>query len=210
MADLTPERQQAQYAAIELLYSEGQWSKVLEASEALLAELSPLQGHSLRPRLELVIGHTLLYGLADLDRAEARYQAALLETEEPVLREIAAQCLLRCAEQRQVVDGGRTAGAEEIPVRQEPSGEMPTMPWNLKATPTPCGDPGQGAGTGAAMPWLTGRGIEPTATRGGTAFEDTPVSSSVEETLAQLRAPDALIPEEITELAQGLLELVLP
>ena len=100
MVDPTPEQQQEQYAAIELLYSEGRWNDVLQASEALLAALPPVQNHRLRARLDLVIGHTLLYGLANANAAEQRYRIVLLETEEPVLREIAAHGLVRCNEQR--------------------------------------------------------------------------------------------------------------
>jgi len=185
MANPTPEQQQEQYAAIELLYSEGKWAEVLQASEALLAALPAVQGHPLRPRLELVIGHTLLYGLADLDGAEQRYRTVLLDTEEPVLREIAEQGLGRCSEQRQQVAVG--AAAEPAPVVEPPadvvadvSVEAPdetaggvrdatpiaatmatAMPWDLSPEAS-VGDRGEGAAaTRAAMPWLAELSPEP-------------------------------------------------
>jgi hypothetical protein len=184
MANPTPEQQQEQYAAIELLYSEGKWGEVLQASEALLAALPAVQGHPLRPRLELVIGHTLLYGLADLDGAEQRYRTVLLDTEEPVLREIAEQGLGRCSEQRQQVAVG--AAAQPAPVVEPPTetrppsdvvadvsveasdeaagggpdaapiaAEMATaMPWDLNPGASVGGRREGAATAGAAMPWL--------------------------------------------------------
>lgn len=254
MADATPEQQQEQYAAIELLYSEGKWPEVLQSSEALLADLSPVQDHPLRPRLELVIGHTLLYGLADLDGAEQRYRAVLVTTQEQVLREIAEQGLLRCQDQRQA-----TAALEP-----EAQAEAAVMPWDLAAG-TDLGGTGVESADGghAAMPWLVELGSEPapavepvvepphadsartvrnlkTASldpsprgtpashapqaphAGAPTASGTSTSTTVAETLALLREPDALIPvtvevleepplspDEMAELARGLLDVVL-
>lgn len=258
MADSTPTQQQEQYAAIELLYSEGKWPEVLQAGESLLARLAPVQGHPLRPRLELVIGHTLLYGLADLDGAEQRYRAVLVETQEQVLREIAEQGLLRCHDQR-------PAAAAVEPVAAPTQAAAAVMPWDLAGgTGTPSGAAiGNANGGNAAMPWLveldgepdpavdpvvepshsdsarTVRNPETTPldpTPRGTptihapqephaeapTASGTPSSTTIAETLALLREPDALIPvtvevleenppsaDEMAELARGLLEVVL-
>ena len=183
MADPTPEQQQEQYAAIELLYSEGKWNEVLQTSEALLAALPPAQGHPLRSRLDLVIGHTLLYGLADLDAAEQRYRTVLLETEEPVLREIAEQGLLRCGEQRASSEAvepmAMAVAAEEEPEITAPIADsvgtffaegtpgQPTaaaMPWETGVDEeTPGIREERASGSSAAMPWLAELGIEPAA-----------------------------------------------
>ena len=147
MADLTPEQQQEKYAAIELLYSEGQWSEVLQASEALLADLPPLQGQPLRPRLQLVIGHTLLYGLADLKGAEERYRTVLVDTEEPVLREIAEQGLARCSAQRQ-----------ELPEAAAPRGAAGAITPAETPEPEPVAD-AAGRSEGGDAPEIPGEAV---------------------------------------------------
>ena len=222
MADATPEQQQEQYAAIELLYSEGKWPEVLQSSDALLADLPPVQDHPLRPQLELVIGHTLLYGLADLDGAEQRYRAVLVETQEQVLREIAEQGLLRCQDQRQATaalepeaqaDGDRAAMPWLVVLDNEPAIAMePAVepshsdsvrsvrnPETPSLAPTPRGTPAIQA------PQAPHAGA-PTAS--GTST-NTSTSTTVAETLALLREPDALSPDEMAELARGLLDVVL-
>ena len=154
MANPTPEQQQEQYAAIELLYSEGKWAEVLQASEGLLAALPAVQGHPLRPRLELVIGHTLLYGLADLDGAEQRYRTVLLDTEEPVLREIAEQGLGRCGEQRLQVAVG--AAPEPAPVVEPPAdvvADVSVEAPDQAAGGVPDAAPIAAAMATTAMPW---------------------------------------------------------
>ncbi len=181
MADPTPEQQQEQYAAIELLYSEGQWSEVLQASETLLAALPPVEGNPLRPRLQLVIGHTLLYGLADLHGAEQHYRTVLLETEEPVLREIAEQGLSRCSEQRQAVieppeEETTAAPAAEPATPAEPNPAATAMPWDAELGTNP-GNAAEGA-SGAAMPWLTELGLDPPTPAAGDGG-DSPFLSSV-------------------------------
>lgn len=215
MADPTPDELQEQYAAIELLYSEGQWSAVLQASEALLAALAPVACHPLRPRLQLVLGHTLLYGLADLNGAEEHYRTALLNTQQPLLREIAEQGLRRCSEQREAT----IEQTEEVPAElgSDVAAEAAT---EVVATAAPAVMPREvevGGASGAAMPWLRELKLDPSAAArdGG----DAPFSSSVrsarnaetphgqqvvveaesireplqaaQETLALLREPDA-------------------
>ena len=180
MADPTPEQQQEQYAAIELLYSEGQWSEVLQASEALLAALPPVEGHPLRPRLQLVIGHTLLYGLADLHGAEQHYRSVLLETEEPVLREIAEQGLSRCSEQRQAViepaEEAPAAPSDEPAAPAEASPAATAMPWEVDLGTSSGSAPG--GASGAVMPWLRELGLEPPTPAAGDGG-DSPFLSSV-------------------------------
>lgn len=178
MAESTPEPQHTpdlQYSAIERLYSEGRWPEVLQASEALLAELPQEQNQPLRPRLQLVIGHTLLYGLADPSGAETRYRSVLGDTDEQVLREIAEQGLSRCDEQRQAVaapadlasmdppgsDAADAGSSAAIHQATEAGPSQAAMPWELGGGATP--GSAQGAGSGAAMPWLTDLGPTPQA-----------------------------------------------
>ncbi|MEB3185704.1 MAG: hypothetical protein VKM97_07450 [Cyanobacteriota bacterium] len=178
------EQQHERYAAIELLYSEGRWPEVLAAGEALLASLATLQHQPLRCRLQLLIGHTLLYGLADPDGAEQRYRAVLQNSDDAVVREIADRGLQDCSEQG-------PAAAERKPAAA-------AMPWlaDLDAGPQP-----------AAAP-------EPIAASSITEEPEprtAPLSASAVNTLALLRQPNPsqLDPEAMAELARGLLEVVL-
>ena len=193
MADPTPEQQaqqveQEQYAAIELLYSEGQWSEVLQASQALLAALPPGGRHPLRPRLQLVIGHTLLYGLSDPHGANQHYRTVLEETEEPVLRELAEQGLIRCNDQLQA----ENEPAEEVPaelaaevsveVAAEVAADLAAETMTaVEATTAPAVEPAapkEVSPVVAAMPWLAELGLEAPATAPGDGG-DLPFLSSV-------------------------------
>jgi hypothetical protein len=157
MSTLTPEQLQERYSAIELLYSESRWPEVLAASEALLAELPTEPGEPLRPRVELVLAHTLLYGQSDPQGAEARYRLVLELTGEAVLRDLAEQGLLRCETQRRRLEGTlesdavipeesiATAGADQPQADRSGAGEDwdPTLASAATA-----------AAARAAMPWL--------------------------------------------------------
>ena len=83
-------------AGIERLYSRGAWSEALQAGEALQAQLRLGAANPLRLRLELLIGHTLLYGLGERSAAESHYQKVQTHSGDPVLLAIAAQGLQRC------------------------------------------------------------------------------------------------------------------
>jgi hypothetical protein len=83
-------------AGIERLYSRGAWSEALQAGEALRAQLRLGAANPLRLRLELLIGHTLLYGLGERSAAERHYQKVQTHSGDPVLLAIAAQGLQRC------------------------------------------------------------------------------------------------------------------
>jgi hypothetical protein len=216
MASPTPEQQQELYASIERLYSEGKWDAVLEASQALLAALPAGNDHPLRPRLDLVIGHTLLYGLQDPAGAEQRYNAVLLDTEEPVLREIAAQGLERCREQGQANLAAMPEADAALEVASEDAAPAPVEAGQDPAAAAEA--PSQAAEgdspDAAAMPWLVElAGVEPSnptpiEARPGaeTPFKaairlsesaELPAdsgSTSIEDTLALLREPEPLLP----------------
>jgi hypothetical protein len=83
-------------AGVERLYSRGAWSEALQAGEALQAQLRLGATNPLRLRLELLIGHTLLYGLGKRSAAESHYQKVQTHSGDPVLLAIAAQGLQRC------------------------------------------------------------------------------------------------------------------
>ena len=88
------------YGVIERAYCEENWSAVIHDAQALIADLERAAEGSpegLKERLQLLIGHSFLYGLGDRDSAEDHYQAVLHSGAEVSLRQIAEQGLQQCA-----------------------------------------------------------------------------------------------------------------
>lgn len=210
------------YAAIERMYSLGQWQQVLDASDALLAALPGDDDPSLRQRLLLLQGHTRLHGLGQIDAATALYQQVLDSQPEPVLLAVAQQELAR---------------AQSMTVAVEPAPSEPTLlnqafPFTAEAVGT--APPGQPA---AAAPWLETVSqsqrpaqAEPAPQPNAAAPEPaTPTPTPVEtlEMIEVIEEPEQIAvhqadpdraqivdlapwsPAEEAELARGLLEVVL-
>ena len=95
----SPHSLQQRYEAIERVYSERQWDDVARLSEELLLELPNEPADPLRQRLQLLLGHTYLYGYQDSSTAAGFYNRVRAATEEPLLRDIADQGLAQCARQ---------------------------------------------------------------------------------------------------------------
>ncbi len=95
----SPNPHQQRYEAIERVYSERQWDDVARLSEELLLELPNEPADPLRQRLQLLLGHTYLYGYQDRATATGFYSRVRAATQEPVLRDIADQGLEQCASQ---------------------------------------------------------------------------------------------------------------
>ncbi|PHX67682.1 MAG: hypothetical protein CK549_04815 [Cyanobium sp. Baikal-G2] len=123
----SPHSLQQRYEAIERVYSERQWDDVARLSEELLLELPNEPADPLRQRLQLLLGHTYLYGYEDRATATGFYSRVRAATQEPVLRDIADQGLEQCASQPAPPATSLEVG----------SGQTPTA-----------------ASTGSAMPWL--------------------------------------------------------
>jgi hypothetical protein len=85
------------FADVERLYSRGDWSEALDAGLALLANLQVGATNSLLLRLELLIGHTLLYGLGNQAEAGQHYRVVQQRSGDPVLLAIASQGLQLCS-----------------------------------------------------------------------------------------------------------------
>jgi hypothetical protein len=120
----TPDPLQQRYEAIERVYSERRWDDVARRSEELLLELPDDPGHPLRQRLQLLLGHTYLYGYQDAATASGFYSRVQATTQEPVLVEIAALGLEQCSSQTVTPPPTpEPAPAEARPVA------MPAMPW---------------------------------------------------------------------------------
>lgn len=206
------------YAAIERMYSLGQWQQVLDASDALLAALPGDDDPSLRQRLLLLQGHTRLHGLGQIDAATALYQQVLDSQAEPVLLAVAQQELAR---------------ARSMTVAMEPTALLSqAFPFTAEAVGT--APPGQPA---AAAPWLETVSqpqrpaqAEPAPQPNAAAPEPaTPTPTPVEtlEMIEVIEEPEQIAvhqadpdraqivdlapwsPAEEAELARGLLEVVL-
>lgn len=140
----SPNSLQQRYEAIERVYSERQWDDVARLSEELLLELPNEPADPLRQRLQLLLGHTYLYGYQDRTTATGFYSRVRAATQEPVLRDIADQGLEQCASQ-----------AAQLEVAPEQASNAPSTGGQA----FPFGNEPVAGGTvitssGSAMPWM--------------------------------------------------------
>lgn len=216
-----PDSLQQRYEAIERVYSERQWDVVARRSEELLLDLPNDPGHPLRQRLQLLLGHTFLYGYQDGATAAGFYSRVQAATKEPVLLEIATQGLEQCESQ---APAPTTPAATTATTAVASGGQ--TFPFTAEAVhPTPTG-----SGAMPAMPWMEHLGslhsvphlmvevidepelIEVAQANPATA-QDLEVAVSAESPTANAERPaqsiNSLSPEEIAELSKGLLRVVI-
>ena len=139
----SPNSLQQRYEAIERVYSERQWDDVARLSEELLLELPNEPADPLRQRLQLLLGHTYLYGYQDRTTATGFYSRVRAATQEPVLRDIADQGLEQCASQAAQLEvapeqatNAPSTGGQAFPFGNEPvaaetvlSSAGSAMPW---------------------------------------------------------------------------------
>lgn len=189
----TPESLQERYAAIEGSYAQQNWPAVEADCEALLAELPDDPDHPLRQRLHLLLGHTQLYGNADPAAAARHYSTVLAINPEPVLRDIAEQGLQLCSQ-----------AAEPEPRAQAPSEPAPEPAAAAEAAPSAPG--------GDAMPWLQELKVKAaTPTRAAPIVEAETAAAEVKPPASAPEEPplEPFSPEELEELARGLLKVVI-
>ena len=149
----SPNSLQQRYEAIERVYSERQWDDVARLSEELLLELPNEPSDPLRQRLQLLLGHTYLYGYQDRATATGFYSRVRATTQEPVLRDIADQGLEQCTSQATQLEvapeqasNAPSAGGQAFPFGNEPVAEGTVI-----------------TSAASAMPWMEQLGgIEPT------------------------------------------------
>ena len=155
------------YQAIEQAYCDSRWREVLREGERLLDEVRRgdfANAEGLEDRLQLLLGHTHLYGFGDRDAAEDHYSAVLASRADTSLRQIAQEGLDQCNLPRMAA--GETS-AEELEGPDALDG--PELP-QAAATPMPLELPVQAAAEPLAEPlaeepaWL-----QPTAMPGGAA-----------------------------------------
>jgi hypothetical protein len=182
MAETATNDAAQRYAVIEQAYSKEDWATVLRDGEELLLQLgqtgnSQLLG--LRMRLQLLLGHTQLYGLADKAAAAKYYSAVATQSGEAALAKIAEQGLNQCSA---VEPPAPTAEPEPEPEEQPPASPTPepeqsataTVTTEAAAPATPFTDPAPtwlgtpapeaGANTAPAAPWLAAMATATTTT----------------------------------------------
>lgn len=100
MAETSANDAAQRYAVIEQAYSREKWATVLSDGEELLQELRPSdnpQLTGLKLRLQLLLGHTQLYGYGDKAAATGYYGSVAEQSGEAALTRIAEQGLKQCA-----------------------------------------------------------------------------------------------------------------
>lgn len=87
------------YSAVERLYGEGNFAEALQQAASLQPALESGRPDLLDQRLQLLIGHILLYGLGQVDQAAEAYSTVLERCSEPSYRALAEQSLQLCNQQ---------------------------------------------------------------------------------------------------------------
>jgi len=151
------------YGAIERCYAEGKFEQALELALALRPELASGRPDLLDQRLQLLIGHIHLYGLAAPAQAEQAYNLVLHSCEEADYRRLAEQGMAVCRQQEEAAPlASKPASEQELPQPPSTSVALPATPWLSQLVdpqralddlqPT---QPKPGDGT-AANPWQPG------------------------------------------------------
>lgn len=213
------------YSAIERSYAQGHFPEALEQAMVLQPQLEPGRADLLDQRLQLLIGHIHLYGLAQPQQAELAYGAVLNQCNEAGYRRLAEQGLAQCQ------------GEQPPPRATQPEPfNLPATPWLAQlrdpqqalaeiqeawasvpaATPVAQPEPQPLAGSGiAASPWDSAAQVEetlqpPPAPLGDpdSAEPDSPDTDGPEP--ASATRPEQTIPEPAfkplaDELDKGLL-----
>ncbi len=147
MAETSANDAAQRYAAIEQAYSREKWATVLGDGEELLQELRQSdnpQLTGLKLRLQLLLGHTQLYGYGDKAAAAGYYGTVAEKSSEAALTRIAEQGLKQCAIDEAAAPTTGAAGAETI-------APGPGFPAEGAAGPAVTAQ----AVTGPAAPWLS-------------------------------------------------------
>ncbi len=145
------------YGQIEEAYRQQEWSIVMDQGQTLLADLEkqPEGGAGLKPRLQLLMAHALLYGFNDTLMAEDLYTRVAGDSSESDLQPVAEAGILNCrANRAQRRESEARAQAEAAQRRKaEQEALLSALANQNQSQPA---NPGPGAGRpGPVMPWLT-------------------------------------------------------
>jgi hypothetical protein len=147
------------YGQIEEAYRQQEWSIVMDQGQSLLADLEkqPEAGAGLKPRLQLLMAHALLYGFNDTLMAEDLYTRVAGDSSESDLQPVAEAGIHNCrANRAQRRENEARAQAEAAQHRKAEQEELISATANQDQSQPACPVPGAGAGSpGPVMPWLT-------------------------------------------------------
>ena len=219
------------YIAVEHAYSMQQFPEALRLAQDLVPRIPSGSEDQLDLRLQLLIGHTYLYGLGLPQKALPCYQQVLKLSYDPTYRELAEQGVALCQQAGVSLLAGGSQSASPSPAAsadEAPSSSSSGMavPWleDLNTLDIPGqagqdgtqGKPGLAEGLAAAQPWQlkAGESVKAELVEKIEAIEAELVegmagpSPSLEPT-GGLESPQAFSPAEAAELAKGLLKVVL-
>ena len=223
------------YIAVEHAYSMQQFPEALRLAQDLVPRIPSGSEDQLDLRLQLLIGHTYLYGLGLPQKALPCYQQVLKLSYDPTYRELAEQGVALCQQAGVSLLAGGSQSASPSPAAsadEAPSSSSSgvAVPWledlnTLDITGQAGQDGTQGkpglavglaVGTAAAQPWQlkAGEPVKAELVEKIEAIEAELVegmagpSPSLEPT-GGLESPQAFSPAEAAELAKGLLKVVL-
>ena len=223
------------YIAVERAYSLQEFPEALRLALELAPRIPSGSEDQLDLRLQLLLGHTYLYGLALPQQALPCYQKVLQLSVDPTYRDLAEQGVSLCQQAGAIpvsaespTQDNSTAGPAAAPSDNAPgraSGDSSkALPWledlgtqgTAQVSGSPQGPTGQvGDGT-PAQPWATAAGgpnpaglVERIERIEPELIEQMEEPSSEAEAMGGLGAPQAFSPAEAAELAKGLLKVVL-
>ena len=219
------------YIAVEHAYSMQQFPEALRLAQDLVPRIPSGSEDQLDLRLQLLIGHTYLYGLGQPMKALPCYQQVLKLSYDPTYRELAEQGMTLCQQAGATLAATGSQGASPTAATNAVDGPSSSssgaaVPWledlgsldttGQAGTDGPPGQPGLAGETAAAQPWAgeadgSAKGqlverieaIEPDLVE----VIDGPTPSL--EPTGGLASPQAFSPAEAAELAKGLLRVVL-
>ena len=181
----TPE---AQYAALERLYSNRRWAELEASAEVLIAEMDGAvagQGDGdgdLRARVQLLLGHTRLYGFNDACVAAEHYRQVLAAQPQALLLGIAQEGLNQCLATEQPSASDAMPWLEQTALTEVAAQELqPSFP-------------------GFASPVETFESLE-------SSESPTEIVESTDQIIQETQTQ--LSPKESAELAKGLLSVVI-
>ena len=149
------------YGQIEEAYRQQEWSIVMDQGQTLLADLEkqPEAGAGLKPRLQLLMAHALLYGFNDTLMAEDLYTRVAGDSSEIDLQPVAEAGIHNCrANRAQRRENEARAQAEAAQRRKAEQEELLSATANQDQSQPASPVPGAGDGArspGPVMPWLT-------------------------------------------------------
>ena len=177
-----------QYAALERLYSNRRWAELEASAEVLIAEMDgAVAGQwdgdgDLRARVQLLLGHTRLYGFNDACVAAEHYRQVLAAQPQALLLGIAQEGLNQCL-------------ATEQPSASD------AMPWlEQTALTVVAAQELQPSFPGFASPVETFESLE-------SSESPTEIVESTDQIIQETQTQ--LSPKESAELAKGLLSVVI-